>query len=276
MQILAKKFDVIGTVRHSKTKYKKHPIFKDLNLLGRVNAEKLESISDALDAVRPDFVINAIGIVKQIPASHDPIPIITVNSLLPHQLAQLCHKQSCRLIHMSTDCVFSGNMGNYSEDDVPDAMDLYGRTKLLGEVTYDNCLTIRTSIIGRELGNAHGLIEWFLSQNGKSVKGFQRAIFSGLTTNALSQIIAEIIQHQSELQGLWHVASEPISKFDLLTLVKEEYHLDIEIEPDITVKINRSLNAKKFKEKTNIKIPSWTTMIQEMHQDPTPYGEIRR
>jgi dTDP-4-dehydrorhamnose reductase len=176
---------------------------------------------------------------------------------------------------MSTDCVFSGRKGCYSEEDLSDAEDLYGKTKFLGEVDYPGCLTLRTSIIGRELDTTHGLIEWFLSQEGKTVSGYKKAIFSGLTTRALSEIIADIIINHPQLSGIRQVASEPISKYDLLNLVNKIYGLKIRIDPDETIINNRSLNPEKFKKETNIKIPSWEYMIEEMYRDPTPYAIFR-
>jgi dTDP-4-dehydrorhamnose reductase len=177
---------------------------------------------------------------------------------------------------MSTDCVFSGHKGNYTETDPSDAEDLYGKTKYLGEVDYPCCLTIRTSIIGRELETKHGLIEWFLSQEGKTVSGYKKAIFSGLTTIALSEIIAEILANHPHISGVYQVASEPISKYDLLNLVNKIYGLKIRIDPDEAIINNRSLNPEKFKKETNIKIPSWEYMIEEMYRDPTPYAMFRR
>ncbi len=199
-----------------------------------------------------------------------------MNSLFPHRLAQACGAAQARLIHISTDCVFSGQRGNYSEDNITDAEDLYGRTKALGEVDYGNNLTIRTSMIGRELQGSHGLIEWFLGQQGKTVRGFKRAIFSGFTTNALAKIIGEVISDQPELRGTWHVAAEPINKFDLLSQVQETYGLDIEIEPDETFVCDRSLNAERFRNETGMAAPSWPDMITEMRADDTPYDELRR
>ena len=177
---------------------------------------------------------------------------------------------------MSTDCVFSGRRGNYRESDLSDAENLYGRTKFLGEVSGEGCLTIRTSMIGRELETSYGLIEWFLSQEGKTVSGYERAVFSGFTTNALAEIMVKIIAEHTDLHGIWHVASEPISKFELLTLVKQVYGLNIEIKLDDTVVVDRSLNAQRFQKATNFVSPSWHDMIGQMHRDPTRYSELRR
>jgi dTDP-4-dehydrorhamnose reductase len=241
-----------------------------------VSVQDFDSIVRGIATVQPQVVVNCIGIVKQHPLTKDPLVSISVNALFPHRLAQICRAAGSRMIHISTDCVFSGRKGNYVESDVADAEDLYGRTKFLGEVSYEGCLTLRTSMIGRELETSHGLIEWFLSQEGKTVRGYTRAIFSGFTTNALAEIIAQIITEHPEMEGVWHVASEPISKFELLSLMKQVYGLDIQIEPDETVVVDRSLNADRFRQATGFVPPPWPDMIEQMYQDPTPYSQLRR
>ena len=275
MQALADKFLITGTIRGDASDLSDHPVFSGMKIIGNVRADILGSVQKAIDTTEPDVVINCIGIVKQLPAAQDPLQSISINALFPHQLAKICRQENIRMIHMSTDCVFSGRKGCYSEEDSPDAEDLYGKTKYLGEVDYPGCLTIRTSIIGRELETKHGLIEWFLSQEGKTVSGYKKAVFSGLTTLALSEIIAEILSDHSRLSGVYQVASEPISKYDILNLVKKTYDISIKIDPDETIINNRSLNLEKFKKETNIKIPSWEYMIEEMYRDPTPYATFR-
>jgi dTDP-4-dehydrorhamnose reductase len=275
MQALSDKFFITGTIRGEIPDLSDHPVFSDMKIIGNIRADDLRSVHNAIDITEPDVVINCIGIVKQLPAAQDPLQSISINALFPHQLAKLCRQKNTRMIHMSTDCVFSGNKGNYTETDPSDAEDLYGKTKFLGEVNYPGCLTIRTSIIGRELETKHGLIEWFLSQEGKTVSGYKKAIFSGLTTIALSEIIAEIITNHPRIYGVYQVASEPISKYELLNLVNKIYGLKIRIDSDETIINNRSLNPEKFKKETNIKIPSWEYMIEEMYRDPTPYAIFR-
>jgi dTDP-4-dehydrorhamnose reductase len=275
MQVLSQKHTVTGTVRRSGFVLADHPVFSKMNILGNISADKLESIRTAIDKVNPEVIINCIGIVKQLPAAQDSLQSIAINALFPHQLAQLCRQKNIRLIHISTDCVFSGRKGYYSENDLSDAEDIYGKTKYLGEVEYPGCLTLRTSIIGQELDTSHGLIEWFMSQEGKAVSGYKKAVFSGMTTLALSDIIAQIITEYPALYGVYQVASEPISKYDLLNLMKKTYGITITIKPDETVINDRSLNPEKFKKETNIKIPSWEYMIEQMHQDPTPYAASR-
>jgi len=275
LQSLSEQFLTRSTVRGDETTFPYYQGMSSSSIIPHINAGDIAGVKAAIEKYEPDVVINCIGIVKQLPAAHDPLQSIAINALFPHQLAHICQQRGIRLIHISTDCVFSGRKGNYSEDDSADADDLYGRTKYLGEVDYENALTLRTSIIGRELGTNHGLIEWFLGQEGRTVSGYTNAIFSGLTTNALSDVIATIITDYPEMRGVWHVAAEPISKYDLLTLVKTVYNLSIEIQPDNSVVIDRSLNGNKLRKNTNIIIPSWQTMIEQMHQDSTPYAAMR-
>lgn len=272
-QVLSEQYKIYATLRNSHiTALKSSP---QVHFIENITVDNIDSIIHALKSSKPQFIINCIGIVKQHTAAKDPISSISINALFPHRLAQICQAANIRLIHISTDCVFSGNQGNYRETDFPDADDLYGRTKLLGEVDTEGCLTIRTSIIGRELESTHGLIEWFLSQENKTVKGYQKAIFSGFTTLALANIISTIINEFPQLSGLYHVASEPISKYELLNLVKQIYQVSINIEPDDSVNCDRSLNSEKFRQATGILPPSWPNMIQQMYQDSTPYNQLR-
>jgi dTDP-4-dehydrorhamnose reductase len=275
MQVLSKKFSTNGTVRADASAFSHHPVFAGMNIKGNVHADDLNTIHNAIQQSKPDVIVNCIGIVKQLRAAQDPLQSIKINALFPHQLAKICQEKKIRFIHMSTDCVFSGNKGYYTEDDPSDADDLYGKTKYLGEVDYPGCLTIRTSIIGRELDTTHGLIEWFMSQKGKKVSGYKKAVFSGLTTIALSEIISQIISDYPGLRGVNQIASEPISKFDLLNLVKDTYKIPILIEQDETIINDRSLNPKKFNNKTDIMIPSWEKMIDQMYRDSTPYDSLR-
>jgi dTDP-4-dehydrorhamnose reductase len=275
-QTLAPRFDAWVTVRRPPQEYSRFGIFEETRIFGNVSVEDFESVTRVFASVKPDVVVNCIGLVKQQAAASDPNASSAVNSLFPHRLVQYAGDSGARLIHLSTDCVFSGRAGNYSESDPPDAEDLYGRTKLLGELHEDHCLTIRTSMIGRELRGSHGLLEWFLSQNGKAVRGFRRAIFSGLTTPVLADVIANVITDHPALNGIWHVAGDPISKFDLLTIVQQTYGLAIEIQPDETFVCDRSLDGSRFREATGFQAPSWSEMIDSMRADATPYDQFRR
>ncbi len=272
LQLLSQDFCTWATVRESISAYSHFPALDGQRLIGGVSAQDFDAVISAINIAKPAVIINCIGVVKQVPAAQDAITSIAINSLFPHRLYQLCRAADIRLINISTDCVFTGNLGFYSEPDVTDAQDLYGRSKLLGEVDLPGCLTIRTSLIGRQLAARYGLIEWFLSQEGQSVDGYTNVRFSGLTTIALSEIIRKLIKSCPELYGLWHVSSEPISKFDLLMLVKKVYDLRIDVNRSDTPHCDRSLNSARFLKETGISIPSWTNMVQCMHDDPTPYS----
>ena len=273
-QVLDERLEAHVTVRGDDATAAARGLLDPARTLTGVSAERLETVERAVAAVRPDAVINCIGIVKQLRAAHDPIASISVNSLFPHLLSELCRAADARLIQISTDCVFSGRSGGYTEADIPDPVDLYGRSKLLGEVADGDCLTIRTSIIGRELAGASGLLEWFLAQEG-SVRGFRRAIFSGLTTRALSRVLAAVVCDHRSLTGVFHIASQPISKFDLLCSVKKAYALSIDIVADEEVVIDRSLDGSAFERETGLHVPSWDDMVADLLADETPYERLR-
>lgn len=266
MRILSERSDwaVYGTIRSDSSK-KFFPVDIANNLLSGIDVEQYDSLLQAYAQVRPDVVINCIGLIKKFMDEEDPLHAISVNAALPHRLAKLCAVSGARLIHMSTDCVFSGEKGNYTELDVSDATDLYGKSKFLGEVNYPNALTIRTSIIGRELQSANGLIGWFLSQEG-SCQGFRRAIFSGFPTVVLAEIVREIIIPNPALHGLYHVAAQPISKYELLRLVADVYGKSIDIVADDALVIDRSLNADRFAEITGYRAPDWIELVKCMHR----------
>lgn len=224
---------------------------------------------------RPRVVVNCAGIIKQRPASKDAVPSILMNALLPHQLSEICGRWDARLIHFSTDCVFSGKRGDYDEEDVADAEDFYGRTKFLGEVRHGNALTLRTSIIGRELIHFQSLLEWFLTQNHQRVYGYKCALFSGVTTNRLADLVGNLIEKHPNLCGLYHVTSHTISKFDLLCLIRDAYQLDIEILPNDEFCCDRSLSGLKFEAATGYACPTWPELLTQLADDETPYDEWR-
>lgn len=229
-----------------------------------VDVTDQDSLVKLFAKVRPDVVINCIGLVKQLAEVNDPLVALPINAMLPHQLANLCALAEARLVHISTDCVFSGTKGNYTEADPSDATDLYGKSKYIGEVYYPHAITLRTSIIGHELQTAHGLVGWFLAQQG-SCRGFRQAIFSGLPTAVLAAIIRDVVLPKPELSGVYHVAAKPISKYDLLNLVAKVYEKVIDIIPDDELVIDRSLNADRFKSATGYEAPSWDDLIKTMH-----------
>ncbi len=256
--------DVRITLREKPHHYSACKIFSEENAYYEVNVRSLGKLSDVLLSFQPEVVINAIGIVKQRSASKARIPSIEINALFPHQLSQLCESVGARLVHISTDCVFSGMKGGYVESDFPDANDLYGRSKLLGEVTGSHCVTLRTSIIGLELARKKSLIEWYLAQRGE-IKGFKKAIYSGVTTQEMARIIEFILCNCHELHGLWHVASKPINKYDLLLKLTEKLgRTDITLRPETDFVCDRSLIGDAFINETGYTIPEWDEMLDEL------------
>lgn len=255
--------DVRVTLRQMLPAYKEFELFDAENAYGGIEVGSMDRIVDVLGEFHPEAVVNAVGIVKQRSTAKESVPSLEINSLFPHRLAGLCKAAGIRMVHMSTDCVFSGRKGWYRETDLSDAEDLYGRTKYLGEVYESHCVTLRTSIIGKELSRKQGLLEWFLSQRG-SVQGFTNALFSGFTTIELSRIIEKILMEHSENGGLYHVSSDPISKYDLLTLIKRKMGLRIEIMPTGEPRLDRSLDSTKFRREFNYTPPTWEEMIGEL------------
>ncbi len=275
VQALQSDFDVWTTTKCDFAQLELYEIFEKAKTLTGIDVASINSLEDAIKNVRPDVVINAIGIIKQLPLSRNVIQTLMINSIFPHRLAELSESFNFKLITISTDCVFDGQKGSYVEDDAPNALDLYGTSKRLGEIDSTNCLTLRTSIIGRELKTSHSLLEWFLSNRGKAVDGYTHAIYSGLPTIVLADIIKRLILSHPEIQGLFHVSSTPINKYQLLELVKTKLNLNIEIRQNSEFKIDRSLNSDRFRKLTGIVPPDWDKMIEQVALDPTPYEEWR-
>jgi dTDP-4-dehydrorhamnose reductase len=251
-------------------------VFDGCDVVTGLNVLDSAAVKATLADVRPDVVVNCAGIVKQRPEAHDRYQSIAVNALLPHQLARYCGEIESRLIHISTDCVFDGGKGRYVETDACTAADLYGQTKALGETdsTESAAVTLRTSIIGRELSESgHGLLEWFLRQRGRHVRGFTRAIFSGLTTPELSRVIANVAEHHPDLTGVYHVAAEPISKHDLLQVINTTFGAEIPITAESEFACDRSLDGSRFRAATGYLAPDWPTLIAELVRDETPYDD---
>lgn len=255
---------VTVTLRRDLEDYERFGIFSPDNSIDRIDAHDPMRLLDAVGTVRPDVVINAVGIVKQRNESADIVQSLEINALLPHRLAGICRAAGARLIHISTDCVFKGDRGGYRETDTADATDTYGRTKLLGEVGTPGCLTLRTSIIGLELHRKRSLVEWYLQARGE-IPGFTRAVFSGFTTNELSRVIRRLIEGHPDLSGVYHVASAPISKCKLLTdLTALLSRSDVSVVPDDDFLCDRSLVAERFAEVIGYSPPEWPTMLEEL------------
>ena len=256
--------DVLGTIR-SPRPLRSVPDELQRCLICGVDVQNADDLIQLFAQVRPEIVINCVGIVKQVADADDALTVLPINALLPHRLAKLCELANARMIHISTDCVFTGTKGMYTEQDSPDAQDLYGRSKLLGEVEYPTAITLRTSIVGHELGGAHGLVGWFLAQSG-AVKGYKCAVFSGLPTVELARVIRDYVLPHPQLHGVYHVSSDPISKYELLRLVAQHYDKKIDIVPDDELVIDRSLDSSKFRQLTGYAPPSWPELVRAMRE----------
>lgn len=232
-------------------------------LVSGVDVEKQDALVRVFSQVQPDVVINCIGLTKHHKEADDPLLALPLNALLPHRMADLCAVADARLIHVSTDCVFAGIKGNYTEIDAPDAGDVYGKSKHLGEVDYPHAVTLRTSTIGHELQSAYGLLEWFLLQQGRC-NGFNRAIFSGLPNTEFARVVRDIVIPRPSLHGLYHVGAEPIGKYELLQVIAKAYGKQIDIVRDDEFVIDRSLNSARFNQATGYKAPGWAELIHAM------------
>lgn len=274
---LAERMEVWTTVRGDADEYRQHSFYSGVRVLGEVAVEELNSVEKALDKASPEAVVNAIGIVKQRDEAKQAVPSILVNSLFPHQLAELCLARGVRIVQVSTDCVFSGLRGRYTEADLPDAVDLYGRTKLIGELNRPNSLTLRTSIIGWELRGRSSLLEWFAAQRGRRIKGYRQAIYTGFSTSVLATLIGDILETRPDVTSLFHVASEPISKCELLQRLAETLGWDdIVIEPDDQFHCDRSLIGTRFEAATGWRGPSWKEMLDGLAAEWPTYADMRR
>lgn len=257
-------WQVVGAARSLVSLYHL-PRSPNARLVGEFNIHDKDRIIQLLGSEKPDLVLNCIGVIKQLALAKDPLASIEINALFPHRLAQYCALSNARLIQISTDCVFNGKGHMYRETDFADAEDLYGKTKYLGEVDYPNAVTLRTSIIGHEIGKSLSLVDWFLSQPGPTVKGYTHAIYTGLPTVELARVVRDVVAPRPDMHGLWHVASAPINKFDLLTLIAKVYGKEITLIPDDNVRIDRSLDGARFERETGYTAPGWPALVAAMH-----------
>ncbi len=261
---LSQRHSVKATVRQSPLAYAQFGLFNETNTYFDVDVLDQNNLMQAMVDFQPEAVINAVGIVKQRHLAKESIPSLEINALLPQRLSLICRAIGARLIQLSTDCVFSGKKGFYTEEDKPDPEDIYGQTKLLGEVNNQHAVTIRSSIIGLELTRKTSLIEWYLAQKGE-IKGFRKAIYSGITTMEMSRLIELILTRHPDLHGIWHVASKPINKFDLLNVLNARLQRDdIKIIPSDELVCDRSLCGDKFTKLTGYKPPTWDQMLTEL------------
>jgi dTDP-4-dehydrorhamnose reductase len=262
-----KEHEVWVTLRRSSKEYAQWGLFEEKRTVYPINILEENELLEIFKRAKPELIINCIGVIKQAEESKDTLKSLEINSVFPHRLAQTAGRFGIRVLHVSTDCVFNGRKGNYSEKDPSDAEDVYGRTKFLGELDYENALTLRSSIIGHELETKNGLIEWFLSQNGKTIKGFTNAVYSGFTTIEFARIIAWILESGKNIRGVWQVASAPISKFELLNIAKVKYSWGGGIIPEDRFHCNRSLNGERFHVFSGYSAPTWESMLGELAAD---------
>ncbi len=248
---------------HHETRVTQRSKSAEPHVFAGVEVRGSNRIEEVVGQFRPSAVVNCIGIVKQRPEAEEAITSIEVNSLLPHRLAIACRAAGARLVQLSTDCVFSGEKGNYREEDLPDPLDVYGRSKLLGEVTGEGALTLRTSMIGLGLYRKTSLVDWFLAQKGK-VQGYRKAIFSGLTTRELSRVIRMILEKHPQASGLYHLSAAPIDKYTLLVKLRERLGKAIDIVPADEPRIDRSLDSTRFRRVFGWKPPEWDAMLDEL------------
>ncbi|OEE39767.1 dTDP-4-dehydrorhamnose reductase family protein [Vibrio anguillarum] len=258
-----KELSVFGTIRANQPS--EHFQGFEENIFTSVDVDDFSTIEHVVESLKPQLVLNCVGLIKQNDIAKNHVAAISINALLPHKLAALCDTVSAKLIHFSTDCVFTGKQGMYTEESAPDSFDLYGLSKKLGEVEYGNHLTLRTSIIGHELSSNLSLIDWFLSQEGQ-VRGFSKAIFSGLPTCYIAKMLSEKI-FNSDVKGLYHLSVDPIDKYTLLKLVSNSYKKNILINPDDTLHIDRSLDSTKLRTEIDFTPPHWEELVDYMHAD---------
>lgn len=275
--LVARYPDTCCTIRGSLDEpfYRRIELFRQGAVLEKIDAMDLSALGKKLRKIRPEFIVNCVGVIKQREEANAAVPTITLNALLPHKLAEYAREWGGKVIHFSTDCVFSGKRGGYTEDDPSDAEDLYGKSKYLGEVVTENAITLRTSIIGRELSHFRSLLEWFLAQEGKTIRGFRRVIYSGVTTNYLARRVGDLIASHPRICGLYQVTSDPISKHDLLCLLRDAFRLDVKIMPDEAEVSDRSMIGDRFEKATGYVCPTWPELVEDLAGDPTPYRKWR-
>lgn len=256
--------------------YQRYALLHPDHQFGGIDVLNFQAVKSVVQQVKPQVLVNAVGQIKQKIHHTSRAELIAVNALFPHRLAEICQLSGCRLIQLSTDCVFSGKRGMYREADVPDAQDDYGMTKLLGEVQADHALTLRTSMIGWELENCFSLLEWFAAQHGNHIQGYRRAIFSGFTTQALADLMARIIIERPDLHGLYHLASDPINKYELLQEVQLRLGWqDIHMHPNDEFFMDRSLDGSLLNREMRWQIPTWPSMLDRLCETWAWYQQYR-
>lgn len=275
LQELSVDHEVFGTLHKTKDHYNNLELFAGSTIIEGIDVLKFDKLTGVLQAIDPDVVLNCVGITKRKIRQNNTLEVIETNASFPHKLAKWAINNNKRLIHFSTDCVFNGKEGDYTEESLTTAEDLYGRTKALGEIRYDHILTIRSSFIGQELFDRTELLDWVLSQDGKQIKGFKNALYSGVSTNFMAKTVNDIITNHTQLSSLYHLAPEvPISKYDLICLAKKAFGLNIDITPEKDYVHRPTLNAAKLKNEIGLKVPSWEEMMEELAKDKNFYKSL--
>jgi dTDP-4-dehydrorhamnose reductase len=262
------------TLRKPREVYARYGLFDSDRVRDRIDAGDFTAVERCLNEIGPDVIVNCVGMTYRHPSARSQLASIALNALFPHQLAQWAEAKA-RVIHFSTDCVFDGRVGGYTEASPVSSDDVYGRTKSLGEITGPGCLTLRSSMIGRELERGTELVEWLIAQDHKTIKGYRNATFTGLSTLLWTRVVVDVIERHPELSGLFHVTTDPISKYELLRLLAAAYQLEIQIDPDDEVVCHRNLDGSKFAALTGFRAPPWSAIVAEMAADPTPYSRWR-
>lgn len=275
LQVFAQHCEVAGTFRKIPLEVAQSENYRGVKLYEGIDAWDFASVRRSIDTFRPQAILNCIGVIKQLDDARKAKPSIYLNSLFPHLLNEAAQDSGIRLIHVSTDCVFDGHQGNYTECDTPSAIDLYGRTKYLGEVTEGPALTLRTSIIGHELHKSLSLVDWFLSQAGRTVPGYAAAVYTGFPTVVFCRELRRILESFPTLRGLYQISSQPITKYQLLRKIQEIYGVRIEIVPSNLPKIDRSLDSTSYRNATGFRPLSWDAMLSEMHDDYVRMGYMK-
>ena len=258
--------DIVGTLHGQRDAFARYALF-DERIIEQFEAADFEGVTSVLNRIRPSVIVNCIGITKRKSEASDVAKMFMINARFPHHLARWAAGNGARVIQFSTDCVFDGADGNYSERSVVTAPDLYGQTKYFGELDYDHCLTIRTSMIGREITGHTELLEWFLAQRGKCITGYRNARYSGLTTLAMARLLPRIVREHPQLCGKYQIAGPIITKYDLLCQLREAFGLEVKVVPDETFHCDRTLQSDRFVQATGIRIPSWEKMLSELAGD---------
>jgi len=269
-QSLSQDYEVIGSTRkdvnHQKIGlnncllYKKDFIIDDQNVF--------------FNKISPDVIINCIGITTRRGISRNMSNTDFINSRFPHKISEWVSIKNRRLIHFSTDCVFSGKKGDYLDDDKPDANDIYGMSKAKGEIDNNSSLTLRCSMIGREIYNHTELFEWLYSMKNKDIEGYANVIYSGVTTFWMGDVIKKILKNNISLSGIYNISSEPISKYHLLLKLSDAFKLNVNVSANLNIKSNKVLNSKKFAEITGIIPPNWDDLIPYFKNDCEKFTHI--